>query len=307
MVGLVCTSPSAAATPTSAQKSAAQQWYQHVVTDLQPLQSSLVAGLQSASSWQNGTVTTAAAATAFRTDLASLDVVLGTLEGQTALAGHPASLADYVYAVNLYRQAFTVEETATQLPSGFLVIQLQRSFQRIRELGDLTFDQGTAELAPYLGSAMAGSDVRAAQQIPDWQALHLAPGQPLASSWAGSRTEPSGTQSLSSWAATLRSDHAPSASAVRSAVALPVTSVRQLSTLALHLQQSEDRLDTAREPSGFPQASARQRLGLLIDAEGLLAAEGSDLSGIAPDATLSSVATSLVTIGNDLRASDTAS
>jgi hypothetical protein len=292
----------ASAKPTAAQIQAAQRWYSQLTGDLAPLGTSLVSGLQSASQWQAGTVTAAQAASAFGTDASDLEVVLGTVEDLKPLPGQRAALGDYVAAVTLYLQAFLVDDAATHLAPGALVAQLQRSFQRIRHLGDVTFDQGTTQLAPLLGSALAGPDVRAARQIPDWVSLSLAPGQPLESSWSGTRDQPSGSQSPARWAAAVRDDGAPSSSSLRSALRRSSTATRQLSRIAWALQRAEVRLDRVSGPSGAPETSALLRLGLLVDAEAALAGEASALAGVAPDTPLAGVASALASVGGGLRA-----
>jgi hypothetical protein len=300
--------PAGAATtrPSQRQEQLAHRWYQQVLTDLRPLDASLVAGLQATSQWQSGNASAAATARIVATDLSDLAHAVHNLQKQRPLAGNAGALADYTAAVDLYLQAFRLEEAATQLPAGPLVAQLQRSFERVRELGDVTYDLGTTQLAPLLGSTLAGADVQAARSIPDWTSEDLAPELPLESSWTGSRTEPSGTQSFARWATAVRADRAPPQSTVGHALKRISTSTGQLSGLARSLQGAEVRLDAVATPKGDGQASGLLRLGLLVDAEAVLAEEASDLAGATPDAALRAVASSLASIGGGLRSSSTA-
>jgi hypothetical protein len=301
LLSLALVQPASAA-PSSAQKSAAQRWYRQVVTDdLGPLETALVSGLQAASAWQRGTETAAAAEQTIAAELPDLKVALGSLEGQRPLIGKAAVLTDYVAAIGLYVQAFQLEDAATQVPDKPLVTQLQHAFERIRELGDVTFDEGTAQLTPLLGSSVTSTDVRAASHVPDWSALGLSPGEPLEPSWSGTIVEPSRSQSPSGWVAAVRADGAPSVSSVRALVDSPNTTALDLSHLSRALQVAEVRLSSVPGPSGEPQASAVVRLGLLVDAEAALAAEASHLAGVAPVPALARVAAALASVGAELR------
>jgi hypothetical protein len=287
----------------AAQVRAAGNWYRQVIADLGPLDSSLVAGLQAAANWRQGTATAPQTAQGLAAVLPDLQRALDSLRGQKPLAGHASSLADYVAGINLYLQSFRLEDAATSLTAGPLVLQLQQSFERIRQLGDITYDEGTAQLASLLGTSLTGADVEASRSIPDWSSDHLAPGAPLETSWSGTTAHPSGTQSKSRWRAAVRSDGAPSGPTVRADVDSATISASQLSGLARTLQQSEVRLSTVPGPKGDREAAGVLCLGLLVDAEAALAAEAAELAGVPPDATLTHVASALASIGSGLRAS----
>ena len=286
--------------PAESAARGAQDWYQQVLTALRPLDASLVGGLEAASRWQAGTERASALEESLGTDVTDLRKAVRNLAAQSPLPGHAGALTDYRAAVGLYLQAFLLEGTAARLAPSRLVRQLQRSFERIRLLGDATFDLGTTGLAPLLGSSIAGVDVQADRHLPDWSAQGLAPGQPLESSWTGTAREPSGTQSLSAWTAAAEAT-GPSPGTVGVQVDRRTTTAPELAGLALRLQQAEEHFDSVPPPSGAPGASVQLRLGLLIDAEAALAAEAGHVAGAAPSASLEQVAVSLVSIGNGLR------
>ena len=195
----VSSAPADSAPTTSA--SQVRSWYQTIVTDLSPLQADLLAGLNAAQSWQRGSESGATARRALTRAIPTLEAVEHKVASLAPLSGHPGVRSDYAAAVELYLESFRVEQAATELPTGPLVAQLQRSYQRIRELGDVTFDQGTAQLAPDLGSTVAGADTAAAAHIPVWSTVGLAPGEPLVSSWPDTTTAAAGSQSMSGWSA----------------------------------------------------------------------------------------------------------
>lgn len=298
LVLLVATVPAAAAPAATA--SEAKGWYQKVIGELTPLQSSLVNGLDAASRWQQHSESGSSAGRAITDDLPSLEYARAALEKLRPLPGEKQARADYTDGIELYVEAFRLELAATELPSGPLVTQLQRSFERVRELGDVTFDQGTAELAPLLGSSIAGPDVAAANHVPDWSTLGVAPGEPLLSSWLGTSTQPSGAQSDSGWATAVNGDGAPSSSVVRAALSGKVTHTK-LRNLVGAADRAEVALSSVPVAASDPLSSNLLRLGLLVDAEGLLMAEASGLTRHAPSRSLDSVATTLGSIGADLR------
>ena len=199
----------------AAPSNAAQAWYRHVVNDLHPLQSTLLGALDAASGWATGSESATKARREFERDLPTLERVHHALEKLAPLQGHTSARDDYVAAIGLYVASLQMDEAATEEPSGALQEQLQHSYQRIRSLGDIVFDQGTAELAPELGSGLAGPDVAAATHVPDWSSDGLAPAPPLAPLWHLGGTPAGGSQPKGEWAAENRDGRR--AGAVRSA------------------------------------------------------------------------------------------
>jgi hypothetical protein len=279
-----------------------QGWYQQVLTTLSPLQTPLVAGVQAATKWRSGSESASAARRQVGRTVTALSKVSGTLAHLAFPTGAAVARQDDVAALSLYTEAFRLAAAATRLPSGALVHQLQRSYERIRELGDQTFDQGTALLAPALGTAVSAADVQAAARLPDWTSLGLAPGPPLVTHWSGTTAEPSGSQSPSAWALAVQHAGAPSQAAVRSATAARHPNGATCRTLAMTLDQAEVRLSSVPGPTAEPEASSVLRLALLVDAEALLSAEAGGSSAGDPAATLRGIARSLEGTGAALRA-----
>lgn len=300
VVLLLATVPAAAAPTVSA--SEAQSWYQKVIGDLTPLQTSLVNGLDAASGWQRGSESADATGRAITRDLPTFEDARSGVERLKALPGYSGAKAEYADAIGLYVEAFELELAATKMPSGPLVTQLQRSFERIRTLGDVTFDQGTAELAPLLGTSIAGADVAASTNVPDWTALALTPAEPL-TAWKGTATQPSGTQSDTGWTAAVNADGAPGQASLRRAV-IDRPSSGKLTDLVEEVDRAEVSLSSVPVPAGAPRASDLLRLGLLVDAEALLADEASGLSRNGSARPLAAVAATLVSIGSDLRSTE---
>jgi hypothetical protein len=302
MIGALCVSvsPASAAVPVSA--ATAQSWYQSVVADLSPLQSSLIGGLQAVASWQAGHESAAKVGQEIETDLPQLGTALDNVSRLAPLPGYPEAKANFVDGVNLYVQSFSVIRAATQVRSAPLVKQLQRASTRIRELGDTTFDEGTAAIAKLLGSSMTGDDVHAATQIPDWSSVSLAPGAPLVSHWKGTLAQPALTQSAAGWAVAIARSGAPTQASVRHDVGPSHhVSAAQLASLAEASDQAEVVLSRSPGLTGHPQASALVRIALLVDAEAVLAREASELCASTPAAELTQVAGALASVGGSLR------
>jgi hypothetical protein len=295
---LMAALPAVGAPPVSSAE--AHRWYREVVGDLAPLQSSLVNGLNAASGWQRGAVSASAAGRAISRDLPSLERARGAVGRLKPLPGYGSTKADYTDAIGLYVEAFALELTATGLRSGPLATQLQRSFERIRELGDITFDQGTAVLGPLLGPSIAGADTAQATHLPDWIALGLEPQAPLLSPPDEVGANPAGSANGASGSATVRNRGAPTQGALRAAVSVRATRQR-LTGLVDALDEAEISLSSMTVAPAKTHASDLLRLGLLVDAEGLLAAEASALSPHGPAQNLVRTAASLLRIGTDLR------
>lgn len=285
----------------AAPNATAQAWYRQVLRDLRPLQSTLPGALEAATNWEGGSESASAARTAFAQDLPPLQRVERTLSSLAPLPGHASVRADDVGAIGLYVESLEVDEAATELPSGALQGQLQHSFERIRELGDNVFDQGTAELAPQIGSGLAGDDVEAASHIPDWTALGLTPQPPLASAWRASGSGSTRVQPRGAWEAELQMDGAPAQATVTTAIKKHAPT-SQLAPMVVSLGGAEAYVSALPAPAGDGRGSDRVRLGLLVDAEAVMTGEAARLSDGDTAAMLSSAASRLATIGGTLRA-----
>ena len=289
------------ARPAAGSNSATQVWYRHVLDDLRPLQSTLPGALNAASGWANGSETADKAGQTFERDLPTLERVHRALKNLAPLQGHTSARNDYVAAIGLYVASLQNDDAATKEPSGALQMQLQHGYQRLRALGDIVFDQGTAELAPQLGSALAAPDVAAASHVPNWSSAGLAPGPPLASSWHAGGTGATGSQSEGKWTAEVAMDGAPGQEAVRAAVS-GHSRRSDFGAMVAALGAADAYVASVRRPTGDPLAANRLRLGLLVDAEALIAEEAAHLSHGAPAHALAAIAKDLGSIGGQVRA-----
>jgi hypothetical protein len=302
MGAALCVPAAAAAASAPASAAAAQSWYRAVLADLTPLQSSLIGSLQAVDSWQDGHGSAAKVRQEVHLGLPPLKTALQNVSHVAPLPGYAEAKSNFVDGINLYVQSYAIIRAATQVRSAALVKQLQRASTRIRELGDVTFDQGTAQMASLLGSTLAGDDVQAATQIPDWSAQDLAPGEPLVSQWKGIVAQPSLTQSAAGWINAINMSGAPTQVSVNDAAkGRHHVSAVHLVRLAVELDRAEVALSATPGLIGHPQASSLLRIALLVDAESVLAQEASQLFRSAPAAQLAEVARALAVVGGSLR------
>ncbi len=293
--------PATAAAAAALSAHDTQTWYRHMLSELRPLQSTLPAALDAATSWAGGSESARSARQEFARDVPALRRVERHLRSLPALEGHASARSDYISGIDLYAEAVAVDEAATNVPSGALRQQLQHSYQRIRQLGDIVFDQGTAELAPLLGSGLSTADVAAAAHVPDWSAVGLAPAAPLVSAWRASGSPPAATQPDTSWLAAVGMDGAPAPQRVHAALLGPTRTATLLAMISA-LNAAEVALSSIPAPASAPQAANRQRLGLLVDAEALLDAEAGRVVGGAPGRALAQSGADLSSVGGRLRA-----
>jgi hypothetical protein len=285
---------------TAATSNSAPAWYRQVVADLHPLQSTLLGALDAASAWASGSESAAKARREFEHDVPVLERVHRALRNLAPLPGHASAHDDYVAAIGLYIASLQVDEAATEEMSGALQEQLQHGYQRLRQLGDIVFDQGTAELAPELGSALAGPDVAAAAHVPDWSSDGLAPAAPFASSWPPGGATASGSQPKAEWAAEVGMDGAPAQRAVRDAVG-GHSRQSKLGPMVAALGAASAYVGSVPRAVGDPLAANRLRLGLLVDADAIMVEEAAHLSHASAHA-LAAIAMSLSSLGGMLRA-----
>jgi len=286
-----------AATPSNA----AQAWYRQVVNDLHPLQSTLLGALHAESAWASGSESAAMARREFARDLPKLERVHRALQDLAPPQGHASARNDSVAAIGLYVASLQVEEAATEEPGGTLQAQLQHSAERLRRLGDIVFDQGTAELAPELGATLAGPDVAAASHVPDWSSDGLAPAPPLASSWPPAGALAPGSQPKAEWESEVAMDGAPAHFAVRAAAA-GHSRQSKLGPMVVALGAAVAYVGSVPVTAGEPLTANRLRLGLLVDAEALMSEEAAHLSHGAPARALAASAVGVGAIGGTLRA-----
>jgi hypothetical protein len=88
---------------------------------------------------------------------------------------------------------------------------------------------------------------------------------------------------------------------VRAVLARSPTHPAQLSALAVALGQAAASLNGVPGPVGAPATPALARLGLLVDAEAMMAGEAGDLAGSDGTKAFTPIAVALSSIGSSLR------
>ena len=219
--------------------------------------------------------------------------------------GIPDVDAMYRSAAQLYVLANRLLAASTGMAAGALRDQTVLSYERVREIGDRTFDQGRVLTSGGLSPAHvpAGTTVHLPAEVPDWTAEGLAAGPPLASSppppgigYPPLRQGPRPTEARSKWILSVRD--------------LGVTSGVNLSDGSGLLSQADALEKDAVAVAALPdpavahgrEASDRLRLSLLVQAEACRVARAGVLAGgSAPSgAQLRTVAADLLTAARTL-------
>lgn len=124
--------------------------------------------------------------------LADLDASLHRAQGtrdlvgaSTGLSGNPIPKDLYLRSALLYAEALRALRAAVGAQPA-LRSQLVIQAQRLKVLSDRVYDRGTAAYETDSTDGAAGLALRA-EEVPDWGALGLAAGPPLAPSASGSR------------------------------------------------------------------------------------------------------------------------
>jgi hypothetical protein len=290
--------------PTPASSRNVQAWSAPVTDAVRPMASELIGLLQTANAWEAGNASSTAVGETLTADLPTAITALRALERLPALPEARGAQGRYLQAIELYVAAFRVEFAATQLPSGPLQRQLQRSFARVRLLGDRVYDDASSLLSPYLTTASTGppAQSRSPAAVPDWSTLGLGAGPPLGLESSSSNDGPPSVAPRSQaptpqWVRAVSDAGIPSAEAQTRA--LTTGSVNDAVAIADQLEAAVRRLDDAPDPAGHAAASGELRLGLLVDAEAARAAAAGSLAGATPATDHLRVASTILALIGD--------
>jgi len=295
---------SASADPSPAPKTEADKYADAILTDFSTMTGSLVAYLQSLQKWRDGKIADA------EMSAQATNMIANIADAQKTLAAHlpfdqaPRAVLDYRLAADGYAQSAVLTKVATAMPKGPLRTQVTLAVMRVQTLADRIFDQGRAELQPYLtpDKQIPGVEIHKAPEVPNWAAGNYAPGAPLTDVGGdkGQReyqdTRP--TQSFTAWKKLVTGADLPSAT--EEATAISEGQKAALRTEAVTFTKTADLLYGKPDPEGERVVSTRLQLGLLFDAEAAQVAQAAALSPTAHHDALLTAAKSLAVIGDKL-------
>jgi hypothetical protein len=294
------------ATPhsTPVPKTAGDKYSEDILTDFAGMTTSLVSYLKSVQDWRQGKVedpVVAAQATAMLADIAGSQQALA---GRAPFDQAPRALLDYRLAADGYGQAAALIKATVAVPKGPLRTQLQLAVMRVQTLADRVFDQGKAELKPYLTPEqdIPGVTIRKAPEVPNFSAGSYAPAAPLTDvhsdkstrEYQDSRPE----QSFAAWSKLVRGAGLPTGKQEASAIqdgALPA-----LRSQAVTFTKAADLLYRKPDPKGERVVNIRLQLGLLLDAEATQLGQAAALAPAANRPALLQIAKSLAVMGDKL-------
>ncbi|HEX3780279.1 MAG TPA: hypothetical protein VHX38_11475 [Pseudonocardiaceae bacterium] len=260
--------PAPTPTPTG---TPGDQYVAAVLRDFSSMSTVLISYLQTLRQWQTDKVD----------DTQMKAVCIGLLDdvaaAQQALAARqpflpaPRAIYDYRASADLYGQAAQLTQNATAVPRGALRTQLQLAISRIQTLADRVFDQGAAELKPFVTPDHDYDSVQItrADELPSFPASKLAAGPPLTDVGAAPTPHPYQTtrpeQSAADWVKVATAAHIPTDKDTEAAIDAGTVATLRTDTIAF--AGASEKLHSTPDPTGERTVNTRIQLALLIDAE----------------------------------------
>lgn len=252
--------------------------------------------------WQAGSLSTSGFVVQLERTAQLLDRTEAAAGRMPPYPGAPAVDAMYRDAAQLYVASNQVLVAATGVAPGTLRDQLVLMSERVRELGDRTFDQGRVLTAAGLLPAglPAGSKVELPAEVPDWVAEGLEAGPPLAppppaaAAFPPLRQGVRPTEARSTWV------QAVTALGAGRLVELSADAA-QLEAQAADLEKETAAIQAMPDPAVVHgrEASDRLRLSLLTEAEACRAAQAAAV--VPAGAQLRAAATALLATARTIR------
>jgi hypothetical protein len=275
-----------------------------ILKDFAGMTTSLVSYLQSVQSWRQGKVEDS------QMVAQASNLLADSADRQKALAARapfdqaPRAVLDSRLAADGYAQAAALAKATAAVPHGALRTQLQLAVMRVQTLSDRVFDQGKAELKPYLTPEkdIPGVTVRKAPEVPNWSVGSYAPGAPLTDVKSDKSTreyqDTRPEQSLSAWTKLVKNAGLPTAT--REANAITAGTLSALRTQAVDFTHTSDLLYAKPDPKGERVVNTRLQLGLLFDAEATQLGQAAALAPAASKDALLKAAKALAVMGDKL-------
>ncbi len=261
--------------------------------------------LQTLHDWQNDKVDgDAQMATAVKGVLGDIAGTQQSLAARQPFAPAPRALDDYRATANLYGQAAELNLAATAVPRGALRTQLQLAVFRLQSLADRIFDQGAAEMKPYVtpDHDFDSVQIMRADEIPSFGASKIAAGPPLTDVAASPTMQPYQTsrpeQPLNDWVHLVADAKLPAESETERAI--DSGKVSALSADSVTFTRTSALLHAAPDPQGERIVSTRVQLALLVDAEATQLGQAATLVPATQHETVLHIAQALSLIGDKL-------
>ncbi|HEX3828373.1 MAG TPA: hypothetical protein VHV82_13990 [Sporichthyaceae bacterium] len=261
-------SPSASPTPTG---TPGDQYAAGVLTDFSNMSTVLISYLQTLQNWRNDKVDDAQVGAVAKSVLDDIALTQQALAARQPFPPAPRAIYDYRAAADLYGQGALMTQAATAVPHGALRTQLQLAVARVQTLADRVFDQGAAEMKPFVTpeNEFDSVQVMRADEIPSFGAGKFAAGPPLTDVGDAPTPYPYQTtrpeESLSDWLKVAQNARIPTASEIRSAI--DSGRIAALSADSVTFTHACDLLHNTPDPQGERIVSTRIQLALLVEAE----------------------------------------
>jgi hypothetical protein len=293
--------PAPAPTPTG---TPGDQYATGVLKDFSNMSTVLISYLQTLQNWKADKVDDAAVATVVQEVQLDIGATQHALAVRQPFLPAPRAIYDYRAAADLYGQAVLLTQAATAVPRGALRTQLQLAINRVQTLADRVFDQGAAELKPYVtpDHNFDSVQVMRADEIPSFGASKIAAGPPLTDVGSAPTPHPYQTtrpeEPLNEWLKVAENAKIPSDKDTESAIDSGRASA--LSADSVAFTKASDALHAAPDPKDERIVSTRIQLALLVEAEATQMGQAATLVPAAQHDALLHIAQALSLIGDKM-------
>jgi hypothetical protein len=275
-----------------------------VLEDFGNMSGALVSYMQTLQGWRDGKVDDAQMGTVVNGLLGDVSATQQALTARAPFPAAPQALYDYRATADLYGQAALLTQAAIAVPHGELRTQVQLAVLRVQTLADRIFDQGAAEMKPFVtpDHQFDSVQIMRADEIPSFGASKLAAGPPLTDVAAAPTMQPYQTarpqEPLSDWVRLVTDAKIPSESETESAIDSGKASA--LAADSVTFTRASALLHAAPDPQGERNVSTRIQLALLVDAEATQAGQAATLVPAAAHEAVLHVAQGLSLIADKL-------
>jgi len=280
------------------------QYAAGILKDFSNMSTVLISYLQTLQNWRTDKVDDTQMGAVAKGVLDDIALTQQALAARQPFPPAPRAIYDYRAAADLYGQGTLLAQAATAVPRGPLRTQLQLAVSRVQTLADRVFDQGSAEMKPFVTpeNEFDSVQVMRADEIPSFGASQIAAGPPLTDVGAAPTPHPYQTtrpeESLREWLQVAQGAKIPTAKDTEQAI--DSGRVSTLSADSVTFTHASDLLHDTPDPQGERIVSTRIQLALLIEAEAAQMGQAATLVPAAAHETFLHIAQALELIGDKL-------
>jgi hypothetical protein len=280
------------------------QYAAGILKDFSNMSTVLISYLQTLQGWRDDKVDDTQVDASVKGVLDDIALTQQALAARQPFPPAPRAIYDYRAAADLYGQGALLAQAAIAVPRGALRTQLQLAVSRVQTLADRVFDQGAAEMKPFVTpeNEFDSVQVMRADEIPSFGAGKIAAGPPLTNVGAVPTPHPYQTtrpeESLGDWLKVVEGAKIPTAKETEQAV--DSGRVAALSADSVTFTHASELLHDTPDPQGERIVSTRIQLALLVDTEATQLGQAATLAPAAGHETFLHIAQALELIGDKM-------